>query len=109
MDKGTYDVIGMNDDNKEKRNRYKENIMNLLQPNGMFLIISCNWTQQELNEQFGDGMILLHNILILIFVIYFLYFSFIVFQMLHTIPTPSYQFGGAVGNTLSATLYKKNI
>lgn len=55
LDKGTYDVISMNDESKEKRNRYKENIINLLQPNGMFLIVSCNWTQQELNEQFSDG------------------------------------------------------
>lgn len=55
MDKGTYDVISLNDENKEKRNQYKVNIMNLLQPNGMFLIVSCNWTQLELNEQFGDG------------------------------------------------------
>lgn len=54
-DKGTYDVISLNDENKEKRNQYKVNIMNLLQPNGMFLIVSCNWTQLELNEQFGDG------------------------------------------------------
>jgi len=54
-DKGTYDVISMNDESREKRNRYKENIMNLLQPNGMFLIVSCNWTQQELNEQFEGG------------------------------------------------------
>ncbi|KAL4111870.1 hypothetical protein QTP88_015747 [Uroleucon formosanum] len=84
LDKGTYDVVSMDDEGKEKRNRYKENIINLLQPNGMFLIVSCNWTQLELNDQFGD-----------------------VFQVVHTIPTPSYQFGGAVGNTLSATLYQK--
>lgn len=61
LDKGTYDVISMDDDSKEKRNRYKENIVNLLQPNGMFLIVSCNWTQPELNAQFGDGKKLLGN------------------------------------------------
>lgn len=61
LDKGTYDVIGMNDESKEKRNQYKENIINLLRPNGMFLIVSCNWTQSELNEQFGNGIGLLHN------------------------------------------------
>lgn len=55
LDKGTYDVVSMNDTSKEKRNRYKENIINLLRPNGMFLIVSCNWTQLELNEQFNDG------------------------------------------------------
>lgn len=55
LDKGTYDVISMDDECKEKRNRYKENIINLLRPNGVFLIVSCNWTQTELNEQFGDG------------------------------------------------------
>lgn len=55
LDKGTYDVISMNDTSEEKRNRYKENIINLLRPNGMLLIVSCNWTQLELNEQFDDG------------------------------------------------------
>jgi len=60
LDKGTYDVIGMNDKNKEKRNLYKANIINLLQSNGMFLIVSCNWTQSELNEQFHDGKKLLN-------------------------------------------------
>lgn len=55
LDKGTYDVIGMNDESKEKRNRYRENVINLLRPNGMFLIVSCNWTQHELDEQFDDG------------------------------------------------------
>lgn len=55
LDKGTYDVISMDDECKEKRNRYKENIIDLLRPNGVFLIVSCNWTQTELNEQFGDG------------------------------------------------------
>jgi len=59
LDKGTYDVISMDDESKEKRSRYKENIINLLQPNGMFLIVSCNWTQLELNEQFGNGKKLL--------------------------------------------------
>lgn len=58
LDKGTYDVISMNDESKEKRNQYKKNITDLLQPNGMFLIVSCNWTQLELNNQFGDGKIL---------------------------------------------------
>lgn len=61
LDKGTYDVVSMDDEGKEKRNRYKENIINLIQPNGMFLIVSCNWTQLELNDQFGDGKKLLSN------------------------------------------------
>lgn len=65
LDKGTYDVISMNDESKEKRNQYKKNIINLLQPNGMFLIVSCNWTQQEINEQFCDGNRLWNNILYL--------------------------------------------
>lgn len=68
LDKGTYDVISMNDENREKRNRYKENIINLLRPNGMFLIVSCNWTQLELNEQFVDGEYLLNNCQALVFV-----------------------------------------
>lgn len=108
MDKGTYDVIGMDDESRVKRNRYKENIINLLQPNGLFLIVSCNWTQQELNEQFGDGKKLIKLIFNLLTADNFENQIFVsAFQIVHTIPTPSFQFGGAVGNTLSATLYTK--
>ncbi|XP_050543940.1 EEF1A lysine methyltransferase 2 isoform X3 [Daktulosphaira vitifoliae] len=86
LDKGTYDVIGMNDEKNVKRNKYKKNILNLLEPSGLFLIVCCNWTQTELNEHFND-----------------------VFEVVHTIPTPKFQFGGAIGNTISAILYKKNV
>lgn len=71
LDKGTYDVIGMDDESNEKRNRYKENIIDLLQPNGMFLIVSCNWTQLELNDQFGDGETLNYITLRLFDIFYF--------------------------------------
>lgn len=107
LDKGTYDVISMNDENKEKRNKYKENIINLLQPNGKFLIISCNWTQLELKEQFNDCKWLLNNIFYLLHQYIQFCFLLIAFKIVHTIPTPSFQFGGAVGNTISATLYEK--
>ncbi|XP_050543939.1 EEF1A lysine methyltransferase 2 isoform X2 [Daktulosphaira vitifoliae] len=58
----------------------------VIEPSGLFLIVCCNWTQTELNEHFND-----------------------VFEVVHTIPTPKFQFGGAIGNTISAILYKKNV
>lgn len=76
LDKGTFDVIGMNDESKEKRNRYKENTINLLQTNGMFLIVSCNWTLLELDELFSDCKKLLYDIIFMCcIVLLFLFFS----------------------------------
>jgi len=53
IDKGTYDAIALCPDNsKAKRLQYKEFLCNILKPNGLFIITSCNWTSAELIEFF---------------------------------------------------------
>lgn len=53
LDKGTYDAISLNpDEAKTKRQRYKTNVVNMLQSNGLLIITSCNWTDQELIQDF---------------------------------------------------------
>lgn len=53
LDKGTYDAISLNpDEAKDKRMQYKTNVVSMLQPNGLLIITSCNWTDQELIQDF---------------------------------------------------------
>ena len=59
MDKGTYDAISLcPDDARSKRRKYIENVADLLQTGpdkkGLFIITSCNWTEEELTKQLQD-------------------------------------------------------
>jgi SAM-dependent methyltransferase len=59
LDKGTYDAISLCPENaKSKRQKYIENIFELLGSGGntkRFLILtSCNWTEEELVKQFEE-------------------------------------------------------
>lgn len=54
-DKGTYDAISLNQDNpKEKRQKYIENVYNILLDDGYLILTSCNWTKDEVIEHFND-------------------------------------------------------
>jgi len=77
LDKGTYDAISLNPDNSRQlqRSRYLASLQRVVKHNGLFIITSCNWTKDELLEQFKQD-----------------------FCHLHTIPTPSFQFGGRTGS-----------
>jgi hypothetical protein len=58
LDKGTYDAISLNPDNpQEKRTSYVRSLCHILRPNGLFIITSCNWTEEELRAHFGEGMV----------------------------------------------------
>ncbi|XP_012250673.1 EEF1A lysine methyltransferase 2 [Athalia rosae] len=84
-DKGTYDAISLNPDNpKEKREKYIENVKELLLPEGILIITSCNWTEEELLGHFKTD-----------------------FDLIHTIPTPSFKFAGQTGNLISSMVFKK--
>ena len=55
-DKGTYDAICLNpNDPKEKRKRYHSNVRKLLKDGALFVITSCNWTEEELKSHFESG------------------------------------------------------
>ncbi|KAH7973787.1 hypothetical protein HPB49_005298 [Dermacentor silvarum] len=56
LDKGTYDAISLCPDNPQKKRRcYLEVVSQLLATGGHFVIVSCNWTQQELTAHFNRG------------------------------------------------------
>lgn len=52
-DKGTYDAVSLNPDNpKDKREKYINAVREILVPGGLFVITSCNWTEDELLNHF---------------------------------------------------------
>lgn len=54
-DKGTYDAISLcPDDPSTKMAAYVKAVHTITHQNGIFLITSCNWTQQELEDQFSE-------------------------------------------------------
>ena len=57
LDKGTYDAVSLNPENpKLQRTRYCNNIKKLVKAGGIFVVTSCNWTQEELIEHFSEGL-----------------------------------------------------
>ena len=87
MDKGTFDAICLNPNMsvESSRKKYIQALINLLAPNGMFLIASCNWTRDELLKFFEhSGPFKLHD----------------------SIDTPCIQFGGKVGNNVTCFIFK---
>ncbi|CAE6441279.1 unnamed protein product [Rhizoctonia solani] len=91
LDKGTYDAIalsGKSDDGKTIVSRYPPKIAEALKSGGLFLITSCNFTEEELKEVFGAPELGLT------------YHS--------RIQHPTYTFGGSSGSICSSVAFKKN-
>ncbi|KAI4470621.1 protein-lysine n-methyltransferase mettl10 [Holotrichia oblita] len=86
LDKGSYDAISLSFNAKENRNKYIENVHKILKATGILIITSCNWTQEELIEQFKTH-----------------------FDLKECIPTPEYKFGGKVGNIVTSIVFKQKI
>ncbi|KAJ8704861.1 hypothetical protein PYW08_012181 [Mythimna loreyi] len=84
-DKGTYDAIGLNpEDPKKCREKYIEQVVDMLDDEGLFIITSCNWTEEELIKHFGEKM-----------------------KLKRVIPTPQFKFGGKVGSVVSSVVFTK--
>lgn len=84
-DKGTYDAISLCPDNpKEKRELYIESVRNVMDENSLFIITSCNWTEDELINSFQGK-----------------------FEKKCCIPTPTFKFGGKVGSVVTSIVFKK--
>ncbi|KAI9362812.1 S-adenosyl-L-methionine-dependent methyltransferase [Pilaira anomala] len=85
LDKGTYDAISLHPDQVQAkkegvpgpREKYVEAVHRMIEPNGLFLITSCNWTKDELIENFKQ---------------YFTFHS--------SVKYPVFQFGGQSGSTI---------
>lgn len=85
IDKGTYDAISLNPDNANNcRLRYKQSVCELLKKNGVFALASCNWTLQELTEFFSSD-----------------------FELLEDLPSPKFTFGGATGQNVTSSIWRK--
>ncbi|EMP42199.1 Methyltransferase-like protein 10 [Chelonia mydas] len=56
IDKGTFDAISLNPDNAaERRKQYVKSLCTVLKMEGFFLMTSCNWTKEELLNEFREG------------------------------------------------------
>ncbi|XP_056386033.1 EEF1A lysine methyltransferase 2 isoform X2 [Hyla sarda] len=85
LDKGTFDAVSLNpSDSGEKRRQYIKSLCRILKPNGIFIITSCNWTKDELLQQFGDE-----------------------FEVTDELPTPSFGFGGHSGHSVTALVFRR--
>jgi len=85
IDKGTFDAICLDLDHiEEKRAQYIHQIKNILSCEGYFIIVSCNWTKDELLLHFKDMR--LHD----------------------EIEIPQISYGGRTGQTVTALIFKKN-
>ncbi|XP_063611517.1 EEF1A lysine methyltransferase 2-like isoform X1 [Penaeus indicus] len=84
-DKGTYDTISLSPEDAEtKRQQYIKEVYKLTKDQGLFIITSCNWTEEELISHVSD------------------YFS-----VDEVIPTPTFSFGGKVGSVVTSIVFKK--
>lgn len=84
-DKGTYDAISLHpDDPQSKREAYISNVHKMLDNEGLFILTSCNWTEDELLRSFTG--------------------RFIIYK---TIPTPTFKFGGKTGSVITQIVFKK--
>jgi EEF1A lysine methyltransferase 2 len=83
-DKGTYDAVSLMEDAKEKRIVYTKNVATLMEDDGLFIITSCNFTEDELCSSF-EGTFEKHAL----------------------IPTQVFRFGGKVGSVVTSIVFKK--
>ncbi|XP_053292127.1 EEF1A lysine methyltransferase 2 [Pleuronectes platessa] len=85
IDKGTFDAISLNPHNTDEgKELYVQALKDALKDKGFFTITSCNWTKEQLRHRFTEG-----------------------FEFVQELPTPSFQFGGERGNTVSALIFKR--
>ena len=91
LDKGTYDAICLNPQQPliECKTKYQSFIIKNLRSGGYFLITSCNWTREELMNQFvsdEDAKFL---------------------EFVDEIPTVSMTFGGKTGNNVTSLIFRR--
>ncbi|OAA58798.1 hypothetical protein ISF_06581 [Cordyceps fumosorosea ARSEF 2679] len=95
LDKGTFDAISLSDatDDRDRRacEGYRARVLPLLPVGGLFLITSCNWTEDELRGWFvgGEGV------------------DGAVFEEAGRVKYRSFSFGGVSGQTISTLCFRK--
>ncbi|CAG5116985.1 unnamed protein product, partial [Candidula unifasciata] len=87
LDKGTYDAISLHDaESSTDRVKYGQNVQSLLSEQGLLIITSCNWTKEQLEQNFQAD-----------------------FETVCEIPAPRYTFGGKIGQTVTTLVLKKRL
>ncbi|QDS73688.1 hypothetical protein FKW77_003011 [Venturia effusa] len=94
LDKGTFDAISLSSESDTSGRRlyelYSHCILPLLKPDGIFLITSCNWTEEELRSWFEKESASNHR-----------------FEFHDRIKYPSFTFGGHKGQSVVTICFKK--
>lgn len=95
LDKGTFDAISLSDETDSQGRRlfesYRERVLPLVKPGtGLFVLTSCNWTEEELRSWFvgkdgeEDG-----------------------FEIASRVEYRTFSFGGVKGQTISTLCFRR--
>lgn len=98
LDKGTFDAISLSEETDAQGKRicegYKGRVLRLLGQGGLFLITSCNWTEEELRGWFvggeGEGVAELGAL-----------------EEVGRVKYRTFSFGGVKGQTISTLCFRK--
>ncbi|VDK74120.1 unnamed protein product [Litomosoides sigmodontis] len=86
LDKGTWDALSLSVDRKCRLRKYKANICKTLKPCGLFIICSCNYVRDELEEQFSCEEL----------------------RFLEEVPSKNiFQYGGQKGSTTTCIVFQR--
>ena len=89
LDKGTFDAISLSGEKDDGGRRiceaYKERVVPLVREGGVFLVTSCNWTEEELSAWFAGGEL----------------------EYVDKIQYKTFSFGGKKGQTISSVCFRK--
>lgn len=98
LDKGTFDAISLSQEKDAQGRRicegYKERIVRLVRRGGLFLVTSCNWTEEELEGWFGEGSGADTD-------------GHGEFVKVGRVTYPSFSFGGVKGQTISTLCFQR--
>ncbi|KAF3770093.1 S-adenosyl-L-methionine-dependent methyltransferase [Cryphonectria parasitica EP155] len=96
LDKGTFDAISLSEeqgaDGRRSCEGYKGRVVRLVRPGGLFLVTSCNWTEEELERWFGEGSSEVEGGR---------------FVRVGKVEYPSFSFGGVKGQTISTLCFQR--
>lgn len=96
LDKGTFDAISLSEARDDQGRRaceaYKGRVLPLVREGGLFLVTSCNWTEEELEAWFGRGSPEVDAGR---------------FVRVGRVQYPSFSFGGVKGQTISTLCFQR--
>ncbi|KAJ4391904.1 Protein-lysine N-methyltransferase efm4 [Gnomoniopsis smithogilvyi] len=96
LDKGTFDAISLSEEKDSEGRRicegYKGRIVNLVRTGGLFLVTSCNWTEEELEGWFGESSASVEGGDLV---------------KVGKVNYPSFSFGGVKGQTISTLCFQR--